>query len=114
MRIYSVLYLQVVLEIQHRELLVQSDLLPPDSRYTILCVYSYTGAAIFGFLKKMNSFALHWYVFWKIVFLSGVGLTGTRKVKATHTTAKHLAVMIFKFVSKRRQILKKVFINHLW
>jgi len=39
MRIYGVLYLQVVLEIQHRELLVQSDLLPPDSRYTKLCVY---------------------------------------------------------------------------
>jgi hypothetical protein len=51
MRIYSVLYLQTVFEIQHREGLVWSDLLPPDSRCTILCVYLYIGAATFGFLK---------------------------------------------------------------
>jgi len=40
-----------VLEIQHRELLVRIDLVPPDSMDTILCVYSYIAAATFGFLK---------------------------------------------------------------
>jgi len=34
------------------------------------------------------------------VFLSVVGLPGTRKVKAAHTTAKHLTVMIFKILGR--------------
>jgi len=48
------------------------------------------------------------------MFLSEVGLPGTRKVTAAHTTAKHLAVMIFRFVRKGGQSLKRVFMDHLW
>jgi hypothetical protein len=47
-------------------------------------------------------------------FLSGAGFPGMRKVKPAHTTAENLAVMIFKFVRKGGQILKRVFMNHFW
>jgi hypothetical protein len=41
------------------------------------------------------------------IFLSGVGLASTRKVKAVHRTATYSEVPILKFWRKEKQILKQ-------